>query len=86
MNNLEKLRACFRAALTPPADTDIDALVYAKHPLWDSVAHMRLVAEIERQFNIMFTTDQILDLNSFAMARELVGGYGIDWSGVDRAG
>lgn len=77
MSNQEKLRACFRAALELPADAAVDGLEYAKQPVWDSVAHMRLVAEIERQFDIMFTTDQILDLSSFAKAQEIIGSHGV---------
>lgn len=80
MSNQEKLRACFRVALELPAGADVDALEYAKQPVWDSVAHMRLVAEIERQFVIMFTTDQILDLSSYAKAQEIVGSHGVAWT------
>jgi acyl carrier protein len=66
--HIATLRAAFRHALDLSPDTTPDALEYAKHPLWDSVAHMRLIAKIEQDFNIMFTTDQILDISSFPKA------------------
>lgn len=78
MNNIDNLRQCFRKALDLPAEAAVDNMQYAKLPVWDSVAHMRLIAEIERTFNIMFTTDQILDMSSFAKAKEIIGGHGVE--------
>lgn len=72
MSNLDHLRQCFRDALELPENAPVDELQYAKQPVWDSVAHMRLVAAIERQFDIMFTTDQILDMSSFIKAKEIL--------------
>jgi acyl carrier protein len=72
MSHDEQLRRCFRAALELPADAAVDDYEYAKIPVWDSVAHMRLIARIEQDFDIMFSTDQILEMNSFSKALELV--------------
>ena len=77
MSNEDQLRKCFREALALPSDTNIDSISYQANPLWDSVGHMRLVAAIETTFNIMFTTDQILDMSSFKKAGELVGQHGV---------
>lgn len=72
MSHDEQLRRCFRAALELPTDASVDDYEYAKIPAWDSVAHMRLIARIEQDFDIMFSTDQILEMNSFLKALELV--------------
>ena len=53
-----------------------DALAYNKVPQWDSVAHMALVAAIERDFDILISTDDVIDMSSFAKAREIVARYG----------
>ncbi|MDX2028171.1 MAG: acyl carrier protein [Alphaproteobacteria bacterium] len=77
MSNQTKLMHCFREAFALPADASVDGMTYQKDPVWDSVAHMRLVAGIETAFGIMFTTDQILDMSSFVKAREIVGQHGV---------
>ncbi len=73
----EKLRACFTEALVLPAETDLETLRYQSIPAWDSIGHMRLIAAIEGAFNIMLTTDQILDLSSYAKACEILGAHGV---------
>jgi acyl carrier protein len=77
MSNQDRLRQCFREAFVLAPDVNIDEMTYQKDPVWDSVGHMRLVASIETAFNIMFTTDQILDLSSFVKAREIVSQHGV---------
>jgi acyl carrier protein len=78
MSNQNRLRQCFREAFALAPDAPVDGLSYQKDPVWDSLGHMRLVAGIETAFNIMFTTDQILDMSSFAKAREIVSQHGVD--------
>lgn len=77
MSDNDKLRQCFRDAFALPPGHGVDGMSYQKDPVWDSVAHMRLVAGIETAFGIMFTTDQILDMSSFDKAREIVGQHGV---------
>ena len=72
MSDTETLIQAFRVALQLPADTDVEALVYGGHPHWDSVGHMALIAEIEAVFDVMFDTDDVLGLDSFDGAVELV--------------
>jgi acyl carrier protein len=79
MSNQVQLKNCFREALALPPDAVIESLNYQATPAWDSVGHMRLVAAIETAFNIMFTTDQILDLNNFPKAKEIVGSHGVSF-------
>lgn len=80
MSNLEKLAQCFRETLELPEGASVEALAYQKHPSWDSVAHMRLIAALETVFDIMLETDQILDMSSFDKAKEIVASHGIDLS------
>lgn len=77
MSNQEKLRQCFHEAFDLASDVNVEGLSYEGEAVWDSVGHMRLVAAIETKFSIMFTTDQILDMSSFAKAREIVGQHGV---------
>jgi len=60
-----------------PDGTDPCALAYQKHPSWDSVAHMRLVAAIETAFDIMLETDEILEMSTFDKAKEILAAHAI---------
>jgi len=77
MNNQDLLRQAFARSLNVPLETITDNLAYNTIREWDSVAHMVLVVEIESTFNIMFDTDDIIDMSSFAKAVEIVAKYGV---------
>lgn len=71
----DKLRQTFAEALgLNPADV-VDTLAYAESPAWDSVAHMALVAAIEEAFDIMIDAEDVIDLSSFAKAKQIVAKY-----------
>ena len=40
------------------------------------MTHMMIIADIESQFDIMIDTDDIIDMSSFAKAKEIVSKYG----------
>ena len=46
-----------------PNDFNDEVLIYNRYPLWDSVAHMEMVADLEDAFGVMF---EILDVTSFS--------------------
>ncbi len=77
MNTQETLRNAFASALAVSADTDIENMKYGEVESWDSVAHMALIAEIENAFDIMLSTDDVIDLSSFHKAKEIVSKYGV---------
>ena len=70
-----KLKEAFTSALGIPADQVSDDLKYADHPNWDSVAHMALIAAIEESFDIMIDAEDVIDMSSFAKARQIVAKY-----------
>ena len=78
MDNLQKLRIAFSTALGMSEDEITDELGYDTNKKWDSIAHMTLVAEIENTFDIMLDTDSVIDMSSFAKAKEIVGKYGVE--------
>ncbi|MEK4146250.1 acyl carrier protein [Robertmurraya sp. FSL W8-0741] len=75
--NQQKLKSIFAEALGIEESQVTDTLAYNTIPEWDSVAHMALVAEIDDQFDIMLDTDDVLDLSSFAKAKEILQKYDI---------
>ena len=71
----EKLRKVFAESLSIDISKITDKLKYNEIEEWDSVAHMTLVADIEDAFDIMLDTDDIIDMSSFAKAKEIVAKY-----------
>ncbi|MEJ3652807.1 acyl carrier protein [Actinomycetes bacterium KLBMP 9759] len=80
MTDESTLRKAFVDALDIAADTDWESLSYRGIEEWDSVAHMRLVAELEDVFDIMIETEDVIDMNSYVAARKLLGKYGVDFA------
>lgn len=77
MTGLDRLKATFTESLGLAPDVSFDSLEYAKTPGWDSVAHMRLVAEIENAFDIMLDTEDVIAMSSFGVAKDIVTKYGV---------
>ena len=75
--NEQKLRACFSESLGIPVQDVTDDLTYSTIKEWDSVGHMKLVAEIETAFDIVMDTEDILDLSSVGKAMQILGRYGV---------
>lgn len=79
MSNIDRLRSAFRTALELPEDFDVDSLEYRGIEKWDSLAHMALVATLEDEFDVMIDTDAVIDMSSFAMAREILEKCGVEF-------
>lgn len=73
----EKLASAFREALHVPADVDVTKLQYMQFEKWDSVAHLKLVAELESVFDVMFDADEILAMSSYEKAAEFLKAKGV---------
>jgi acyl carrier protein len=73
---MEKIRNLFRESFDLDAGCAVDELAYRGIPAWDSVGHMRLIAALETEFDVMLDTDDVLDLSSFAKAVEILRKYG----------
>ena len=73
-----KLDLAFRRALELDDGVDVASLKYRDIPEWDSIGHMALVAEIESEYDVMFSTDEVVALSSHAKAIELLQGHGVD--------
>ena len=75
----QKLRRAFASALNMSEESINETMQYASSPGWDSVAHMALVATLDSTFDIMLDTDDVLDLSSYAKAREILQKYGVQF-------
>jgi acyl carrier protein len=77
MNNDGKLRQVFIDALALEPGIEVENLSYRGIKEWDSVAHMLLVGEIENAFDIMLETQDVIDMSSYSLAREIIRKYGV---------
>lgn len=72
-----RLIQVFRDSLELLPDSDVHCLAYRTVPQWDSVGHMRLVAALETEFDLLLETEQIIDLSSFDKALEILAAHGV---------
>ena len=79
MNNEQKLRGIFAESLGVEISQVTDELTYNSIPEWDSIAHMALISEIDDQFDTMLDTDDVLDMSTFAKAKEILAKYDVEF-------
>lgn len=71
MNNKETYNKVFCETLEIE-ENQLPNLKYQDVPLWDSVGHMTLVANLEDAFDIMLETDDIINLSSYEKGMEIL--------------
>ncbi len=77
MTNLEKYNQAFAQALDL-AEADVnESLEYQGIPSWDSIGHMELISQLEDIFGIMMDTDDIVDLSSYNVGKQILAKYDI---------
>jgi len=77
LSTLDSYKAAFIESFDISED-DLGDLTYQAIEAWDSVGHMQLVAALEDTFDIMFDTDDIIDLSSFEKGKEILKKYDIE--------
>ncbi len=71
MTNLEKYNNIFKKMFNVP-DEELESLAYKETAEWNSMAQIALVAEIEAQFDLDFDTDDIFQLKSYVIGKEML--------------
>lgn len=71
MTNLEKYNSIFKKMFNVP-DEELEFLAYKETAEWNSMAQIALVAEIEAQFDLDFDTDDIFQLKSYVIGKEML--------------
>jgi len=77
IDNLQKLIDAFSRSIDVDQRDDILRAQYRQTKGWDSVAHMRLVGEIEAEFDVMLDTDDVIAMSSFDKARQILTRYDV---------
>ena len=77
MTNLEKYNEPFTTTFGI-GQYALEELEYQGIAAWDSVGHMQLIAALEEAFDIMFDTDDIIDLNSYKVGKQMLAKYEVE--------
>lgn len=79
MTNIEKYNDIFKKMFNV-SDNELDSLAYKETAEWNSMAQVALVAEIEESFDLDFDTDDIFQLKSYILGKEILENkYGIEF-------
>ena len=46
---------------------------------WDSLAHMTLVFELEKEYDISIAPGDVIDMVNVRVIKEILHEYGVDW-------
>jgi acyl carrier protein len=76
MTNIEKYNKSFREAFDIP-ENELETSEYQNTKGWDSVGHMLLISILEKEFNIMMETDDLVDLSSYKKGKDILLKYSI---------
>jgi acyl carrier protein len=77
MTNIEKYNQTFVNSFSVN-EQQLSTLNYQSVDGWDSIGHMRMIAELEEVFNIIIETDDILDFSSYSKGLQILKKYGIE--------
>jgi acyl carrier protein len=64
MSIRDELTVSFRRTFDSDSIVLRDEMTAADVPGWDSLAHITLIMDVEEQFNLRFTVDDIADLKN----------------------
>lgn len=67
-----ELRQLVARVFDIPVSEVTDQLERGKLEVWDSLNHLLLISEIEKEMGIEFTTDEVLEINTFKDVRKIV--------------
>ena len=71
MTNLEKYNSIFIKMFNVTDDL-LESLAYKETPEWNSMAQIALIAELENKFGVDFDTDDIFQLKSYVIGKEML--------------
>ncbi len=73
---MDKLASVFQDVFDL-SDERIDNLTRANFPAWDSLAHVKLIIEIEEEFGVKFTIDQVANTQSVEEFRKFLAEHSV---------
>ena len=77
MGTADKLQLSFREGLALPPKFDVTRAAADALRQWDSVAHLQLVVAIEDAFGIRLTPADVVELQSYTAAIQILRRHGV---------
>ena len=74
----ENYDKAFYEAFDLEVGTDLTKLEYQSIDEWDSIGHMTLMSELEDNFNITISTEDLIQFESYVQGTEILERYSID--------
>lgn len=71
----EQLKGAFARALDLEADEISETDTPDTLPDWDSLAHLNLISELEKTFNIQISMEDVMQMDTFIKVRDVVNKY-----------
>lgn len=80
MTNQDKYQAIFMDLFSVSAEELIPDFTFQEQDMWDSLAHLQLIGELEDTFDILFDSEDILNYGSYNNGIEILKRYGVEFS------
>jgi acyl carrier protein len=74
---MEKFKRIVQEIFKLPAEKIADSLTAKDIPDWDSMNYLLFIAELEKQFTVSFTMDEVLAADSLGAVRALLLAKGV---------
>ena len=71
MTNIEKYNDIFKK-MFHVSDEELGTLAYKESAEWNSMAQIAIIAKIEEQFDLDLDTDEIFQLKSYVIGKEML--------------
>lgn len=72
---MQKLKKIMNAVFRVPEDRISDEAKMSNVPGWDSLSHMNLILEVEREYGIQLSGDDIAEMQSVPKIVEILNRY-----------
>lgn len=77
MSNLQRYNKVFINVFKTKDEELGDDFEMDKVGNWDSISHLDLVSTIEEEFDVMFDSEDVLDIKSYNKGKEILKKYNI---------
>ena len=78
ISSRENYDKAFYEAFDLEQGTDLTQLKYQSIDEWDSIGHMTLMSELEDNFNITISTEDLIQFESYSQGTEILERYSIE--------
>lgn len=78
MSNLEKYQKVFLDTFNISKDELNNEFRFDDVEKWDSILHMNLIMQLEKEFDVLFDTEDILHYGSYENGKVILRRYGVN--------